>query len=590
MRNSSIKGITVVLFVLACLATATNAYAQGSSAYPQDYFRNPLDIPMQLAGNFGECRPGHFHSGLDIKTQNKENMPVHAAADGYISRIKMDKGGFGHALYITHANGYTTLYAHLNDFAPAIQKYLKEEQYKRKRWDVDITLPSTQFPVKQGELIAYSGNTGASTAPHLHFEIRNTKTEHPLNPQLFGLKVVDTIAPVVREVVLYWSNADGFYDCKRTFIPVFKRGNSYIPSRTPAPEGIVSGDTVSVPYGAIGVGVNLDDYMDTSGSTIAFYSAELRMDDTLQSGILLDDIGYDETRYMNAYMDYAARQKDHKWVQCLFKLPGNRLDRIYSSLNMHRGWLTTIRGKAHRVQINFTDNNGNKTVIAFYIRQDLRAGDISDGGHMAGGGVDFYCNRQNVFNNGQVAFELDDRQLYDNLYFRVIKQEKCNRVSDKSQLYFPYVPIHHYFDLRIKPNKNITVQLKDKIVMMYSDGKDEDGRAASVADSGWYKARVRNFGTYWLDVDTTAPVIESMQRRRSNLAGAKQIAFTVKDNMTSVRTFSGYIDGKWVCFEQHGDDFFYKFDEHCPKGKHTLVFKAADENGNEAGVTLNFVR
>ena len=157
-------------------------YSQGNP-YPTNYFRNPLDIPILLAGNFGECRPGHFHSGLDIKTQGKENLPVYAAADGYISRIKTDKGGFGHALYLTHPNGFTTLYAHLNDYAPFLQEHLREQQYRNKRWNLDLSFTPDQFPVNKGQQIAWSGNTGSSTAPHLHFEVRDSKTEHPLNPQ-----------------------------------------------------------------------------------------------------------------------------------------------------------------------------------------------------------------------------------------------------------------------------------------------------------------------------------------------------------------------------------------------------------------------
>ncbi|MEO6833295.1 MAG: M23 family metallopeptidase, partial [Chitinophagaceae bacterium] len=127
--------------------------------YPQHYFRIPLDIPVELAGNFGECRPGHFHSGMDIKTKGTENHPVHAAADGYVSRIKMEPGGFGHGLYITHPNGFTTLYAHLNNFNPALQAYVRQHQYEQESWTVDLQLTPSQFPVKKGQLIAYSGNT-----------------------------------------------------------------------------------------------------------------------------------------------------------------------------------------------------------------------------------------------------------------------------------------------------------------------------------------------------------------------------------------------------------------------------------------------
>ncbi len=173
-----------------------------SQNYPQDYFRNPLNIPIQLAASFGELRPDHFHMGLDIRTQSRENLPVHAAAEGYISRIIIQKYGFGRALMITHPNGYTTLYAHLNKFTDAVDKYLKEKQYKEQRWEQDFQVPAELFPVKKGQFIAFSGNTGGSQGPHLHFEIRDTKTGNNLNPQLFGFNIPDNTDPVIQG--LYW--------------------------------------------------------------------------------------------------------------------------------------------------------------------------------------------------------------------------------------------------------------------------------------------------------------------------------------------------------------------------------------------------
>jgi hypothetical protein len=551
--------------------------------YPQGYFRNPVDIPILLAGNFGECRPGHFHSGLDIKTQGRENMPVRAAAEGYVSRIKTDKGGFGHALYITHPNGYTTLYAHLNDFAPAMQKYLKQQQYEKKRWDVDMTLPPTKFPVKKGEQIAWSGNTGGSSAPHLHFEIRDTKTEHPLNPQLFGFDIVDSIAPVVKEVVIYEAMGNN-----ASFITVKKGKDKYTIVKSDSDGCIVVNDTVWA-NAPIGIGVNVDDYMNGSENTITFLTAQLYMDNKIQCEVRLDNIGYEETRYINAYIDYKAKKQQGKWVQCFFKLPGNRLDNIYSVLNSSMGGIFLQDYTAHEMKIVLTDNNANSTAVLFYIKQahnhplrrDINMGDST---------IKFGVNEKNYFSEKNVSFTLDERQLYSNMDFVIKHTADLNTYSDKLQLHYPYVPLHHYFDLKIKPNKIIPIELKSKVIMKYSDDKDEDGRAATAIDSGWYSAKVRAFGTYWLDIDTTAPVIASMQRKNSNLSKARQIAFTVKDDITSVKTFSGYLDGKWICFEQHGDDFFYKFDEHCPKGKHVLVFKAEDENGNEATETLNFIR
>jgi hypothetical protein len=548
--------------------------------YPQDYFRNPLDIPIFLAGNFGECRPGHFHSGVDIKTLGEENQPVHAAADGYISRIKMEKSGFGHALYVTHPNGYTTLYAHLNNFAPAIQKYLKDAQYEKKRWDVDLQLSPGQFPVKKGQQIAWSGNTGGSTAPHLHFEIRNTKTEHPLNPELFGLPITDKLPPEPTEAVVYLQNGDGdesIYGCDKVSAALVKKNGVY---------KLSGKDTMVAPERPFGIGINADDYMDGSDNTLAFYTASLYVDDVLQTKVTLDDIGYDETRYVNAYADYKTHQTAHKWIQCLFELPGNRLDHIYTFANAARGRLNLPGNSTHKISIDITDDKENKSTIVFY----LRAPAINPGSTQQRRETRFYANKPNSFSNSNVNFTLDERQLYDDIWFRFGSTADNSLYSDKYELHLPSVPLHHYFDLNIKANQQISSNLNGKVAMMYSDGKTEEGRAAMATGDGWYKAAVRSFGTYWLDIDTIPPVIRSLQKNGSILSKAKQITFDVTDDMTSVKTYSGYLDGKWICFEQHGNLFFYKFDEHCSKGRHTLIFKAEDENGNPRSYKLAFTR
>ncbi|MBA4167358.1 MAG: M23 family metallopeptidase, partial [Chitinophagaceae bacterium] len=175
----------------------------GQSDYPKGYFRNPLDIPMKLAGNFGELRPNHYHMGVDIKTGQRENLPVYAAAEGYISRIKIEPAGFGRAIYITHPNGYTTLYAHLNNFAAKIDDYVKRQQYAQESWKIQLDVPPEMFPVKRGEFIAFSGSTGGSQAPHVHFEIRRTKDDVNVNPLLFGLPLADNVKPRILRLGVY---------------------------------------------------------------------------------------------------------------------------------------------------------------------------------------------------------------------------------------------------------------------------------------------------------------------------------------------------------------------------------------------------
>lgn len=561
--------------LLASLPVITFAQDRPSGApgYPQHYFRNPLNISIFLAGNFGECRPGHFHSGTDIKTNGVENQPVHAAADGYISRIHMSKSGFGHALYITHPNGYTTLYAHLNHFVPAIQQYMKQEQYRQRHWDIDTQVPPGKFPVKKGQLIAYSGNTGSSTAPHLHFEIRDTKTEHPLNPELFGLPVKDSEPPLPTELALYDMNKS-IYMQDPQILSLHKRGSEYVPVH----------DTLHINTSLAGIGLNVYDYMNGSHNTIAFYSAKVYMDGALQFEVALDNIGYDETRYVNAYADYKTKVQKDKWVQCFFQLPNNRLNSIYRHLNDKRGALAITDGQPHKVRIIMTDDKNNITNVGFYIQGTTNTEKITPEGQI------FYAGKPNNFNTSDVSFSLGDKVLYDDIDFRFGQTPDANAFSDKYKVGDPYIPVHQSFELNIKPNKPIPYNLKNKIALIYSDGKDEDGTAAIATDSGWYKTFVRDFGTYWLVADTVPPVIRSLQKNGSNLSHAKQITFEVKDKLTSVDSFEGILDGKWIAFEQHRNLFFYKFDEHCPKGKHTLVFTATDENHNKQTIHFTFTR
>jgi hypothetical protein len=576
------KGMAILCFLMPFSAfTQTNDVPN----YPKDYFRNPLDIPIFLAGNFGECRSGHFHSGLDIKTQGKENLAVYAAGDGYVSRIKTEKGGFGHAIYITHPNGFTTLYAHLNDFMPFLQQYLRKTQYERKRWDLDQSFPPEKFPVRKGQQIAWSGNTSGSSAPHLHFEIRDNKTEHPLNPQLFGLKVVDNIPPDPAELVFYSGNV---YDRNLVSYTLGKKGGSYKALKASNSNYRIQGDTIEVPAGFVGVGINADDHMEGSTNTITFFTAKLLMDDSLQAMVTLNDIGYDISRYIHAYTDFYTRQVFHKWIQCLFRVPGNRLRSIYGNLNEQDGRLSLEAGSIHKVNVILTDNNENVTNIELYIK--AKAIENKEGGQE--GCVPFAAGKTNDYSDPGISFTLDERQLYDDICLSVSNSAGAGSDywSDIYRVHYPYIPLHHYFSLKLKPNKPIPFNLRDKVVMLYTDGKDEDGRDATSADQGWYKANVRNFGDYWLAIDTVGPVIHSLQKEGAVLSKAKKVIFNIKDAMTSVKTFDCQLDGKWICMEQHGSTFFYEFDEHCAKGSHEMEVVAADENGNESRFKLKFSR
>lgn len=545
-------------------------FASNAQQYPQGYFRNPLDIPISLAGNFGECRSNHFHSGLDIKTESRENLPVYAAADGYVTRVRMQKGGFGHCLYLAHPNGYTTVYAHLNDFAPAIQEYMREEQYRRKSWTVDLYVPVSKFPVKKGELIAYSGNTGGSTAPHLHFEIRNSKSGSPVNPLLFGFDIKDEIAPTPYNVVFY-DMLQSVYEQRALFKTPKKKGNEY------------AIDTVIVSTPLIGIGIDEFDYMNGSKNTLSMYKAQLYMDDELQSEITIDDISYDVTRYLHAFADHMAKKERDRWVQQFFLLPGNYLTHLYTHLNKAKGKLDIGDGLPHYIKMHMTDAMGNATDVSFYVRYNGAEQVAAN----CDNGTLFKVNKPNSFVHSNIKFSLDSRDIYDDVCFTFAEKPDMDAYSARYTLHKLSVPVHSYFSLYIKPDKPIPFELRNKIAMVEFDKKDY-GKAA-VYDNGWYRASTRNFGEYRLVADNQPPSIIPMQSREALLKSSR-ITFKVNEDITSVDKFVATLDGQWIPFEQSGDVFFYTFDENCPKGDHELSITAADENGNEETIKYSFKR
>lgn len=546
--------------------------AAAQDTYPRHYFRNPLDIPVSLAGNFGECRPGHFHSGLDIKTQGKENMAVHAAADGYISRIKLEPGGFGHAIYITHPNGYTTLYAHLNHFFPALQKRVRQMQYERENWELDYSFKPGEYPVKKGQFIAWSGNTGGSSAPHLHFEIRDSKTEHPLNPQLFGFDIKDGKAPVPLQLALYDLN-QSIYEQDPVILRLKKKDNIYVTDR----------DTIFITTSSAGIGLLVNDYMEGSENTLSVFSVSWSANGHRLGTLKLDDIGYEETRYLNACADYKLKTQSGSWYQSMFLLPGNKLDKIYNFPANENGAIPIPINRRAEVEIALEDNSGNKSQIRFLL--------VNKGaGAVAGCVQPFRPGVSNSYNGASLKFTLSALDLYDSICFRTGVRKDTGGISPWYKVHEPYVPVHKYFDVYIQPEVQVAERLQSKVVVQYDDGKQRDGRSASLNSIGWFYAAVRNLGDYRLTIDTVPPVIKPLQKPGKLANGQRALRFLITDNLTSAKKCKGYLDGNWICLERHYNEWFYELDERCPKGKHVLEVTATDENGNTRRQSFAFTR
>jgi hypothetical protein len=532
--------------------------------YPQGYFQWPVGAAVGLAANFGELRPNHYHMGLDCRTDRKQNMPVYAAASGYIAKVKIEPSGFGRAIYINHPNGLTTLYAHLNDFNPALEKYVTEQQYSRQQWNVFLDIPAGLFPVNKGDFIAFSGNTGGSQGPHTHFEIRDTRTDKVLNPLLFGFPISDNIPPDIIRLALY-DRRLSTYEQTPKMIPLKKINGIYQP---------VAGDLV-VNTDRVSFAITAYDRYTGSTNQNGIYSAILFDNEEAVCGFEMDSITYDETRYLNAHIDYKLRSRGGPYLQHLSDLPGytGGIYRIHAG----DGVIALAGETAHAIRIVVSDAKGNSSVIRLKIKvsPDAMPHVVQTDQPM------FHPGFINVFENDNLHFYLPEKSLYDSFRFRY-KEMPAAAGGTIYQLHDAAVPVHNYFPVSIRAA--FPAADTSKIVMKRSYGAKDDYVKAT-GHNGWYTARFREFGNFQLVVDNVPPVISPVSMSRS------RIAFSISDNTEVLDHFTALLDGNWLRFSNDkGRTFIYTFDAHCPPGPHTLKITVEDQAGNRSERTFNFTR
>jgi murein DD-endopeptidase MepM/ murein hydrolase activator NlpD len=563
----------LLLNLCSLLASAQN------DTLPKDYFRNPLDIPIALAGGFMECRPNHFHTGIDIKTNQRENLPVLAAAEGYISRISISHSGYGNCLYIAHPNGYTTVYGHLNDFYPELQAWMIAQQYKLEQWNTELFPEPGQFPVRKGQLIAYSGTTGGSTGPHLHFEIRDTKSEQVLNERLFGLPIADTRAPQPKSIAVY-NARKSIYEQEPVFLQTIRDGENY--ATRPS--------VLQVPFPEIYIGVEARDYTDNSTNWLGIYQMKLYLDDELQAATRLQKLDFSLNRYVNAYADYKTKEKKGVWYQGLYRLPNNKLD-VYPYLNKQNGALNISDSMEHELRIELSDPVGNKSMAAFRIRYVPEATPTRD----SCAGATWNCMDGGSMATETIRFSLGPHSLYDDICFGYTETTAADKLTSVVQLYDANVPLQAAGSLSLKLNRTLAPGLQGKIAFVHHikpaslPGNNPQNGMAAEYDQGWATAKIRTFGNYYAVLDTVAPIITSLQKS-THWESRSRIRFRVSEELTSVRMFRAELNGTWLRFVRAGDIYTYIFDDHCPKGENTLVIRARDENENERTYSLTFTR
>ena len=574
--------------------------------YPRNYFRDPLAIPISLAANFGELRPDHYHMGLDIRTQHRVNLPVYAAADGYIARVSVTPGGFGQAIYINHPNGYTTVYGHLNRFFPALEAYVHREQYRKQSWQVYLDLPPSLFQVKKGDLIARSGSTGGSQGPHLHFEIRRTADDVNLNPLLFGLPVVDHTPPHVAR--LAW------YDRNKT---IYEQSPHVISTIPPL---------LTVGTTRISFAISAFDTQTGSNNPNGIFEATLEEDGSPVIGFQLDHISYDNTRNINAHIDYKTKETGGAYFQQLFFLQGYPLPSIYSvsatagAPSGHKfadpaalmaagmpcpgGVLDIGDGRPHHVTIHVRDTQDNQTTLSFDVQYApppatttpppaMTAGPPATTAPPLASGKKFYPGMLDGVEMPDCAFYLSEHSLYDSAAIGAYLDSGRYLPGAVSAAYTigdPWIPLDAPVLVRLRPSDSLSLQQPaDHIVMVRSNRAERDIQQPEWKD-GWASARFPGFGRFQLVRDTTPPTI-AFHEIKDRVGKASRFSIDVRDNLGATRHFRAELDGAWLCFSNDKNlAWIYTFDDHCPPGHHTLRISVEDVAGNSTVKEIDFTR
>ena len=566
---------TVLIAVLLVRCFVATAQIFQPENFPRGYFRNPLNIPISLSGNFGELRSNHYHMGLDLRTNKIQNLPVFAAADGYVARVKIEPGGFGRAIYINHPNGYTTLYAHLNNFFPALERYMKQQQYEAESWNIYLDLPAHLFPVKKGTFIAYSGNTGGSQAPHLHFEIRETTTDDNLNPLLFGFAVTDKTSPTIQRLAVY-DRTKSVYEQNPRLLSARRTGNNFN----------ISSDLIVVNSPLVSFGLSAFDTQTGSSNHNGIYQSDLYLDDKPVIGFRMNKINYNYTRYLNAHIDYKTRANGGPYIQHLSELPGYN-NSIYKQV-LNDGRINLSDGEAHRIRIEVLDANGNKSKLEFSIRYDGSPQYPS-----SFTGKMFYPLMVDGFETTNFEYYINERSLYDSVHIHYTSSNSVSNdaVSSLHTIGPSFIPIQEPITVRIKPSRELTEAEKARSLIQRTTGSRKEVRKVQW-NNGWAKANFSELGSFQLLIDVEPPEIVPVGfANGANFSKSGRIVFTVRDNNNQWKNFRAELDGQWLRFtNDKGRNFIYSFDEKCPRGRHELRVMIEDEAGNKAEKLIEFSR
>lgn len=529
-------------------------------------FGSPINYPISLAGNFGEPRPNHFHGGIDIRTEQVEGKPVFSVADGYVSRITVGLGGFGNAVYINHPGGVTSVYCHLKKFVPQLEAIVYKWQYKNQTCFADVKLRPTDYPVARGQLVAVSGNSGASRAPHLHLEFHDTRTWSYLDPLIY-LKnfVTDTTKPIAHSFMAYPVDGEGVF-CGSD------RKQSY---------GFTSPSLsrIFTAWGKVGFGIWANDYMEGSYGILGIRQTRLTVDGQLVFESNVDSIPEPYNRMVNSWGDYDHYCRTHVWYMKSFIDPGNRLP-ILHAVN-DRGIVTFDQERDYHMVYTITDIFGNCREYSFVVQGKKQALLKKKKYNLMN---TLHYNRYNCFQRPGVSLFLPKGVLPDDVELNANVRFQPEGLSDLWSFSYKSYPLFSWAKISLKLNK--PVKDKNKLYIVSHFGIDR--YMGGTYDGGWVTARIRELGAkYEIAYDDVPP------RLTVNNMSGRYIRAHVYDSESGLKYIKGYVDGEFVLFEYQEKAGIYICDlaksPVVKTGKtHDLKLVAADNLDNKKVITMQF--
>ncbi len=565
MTALNIRILSIFLFLFS------NIYAQDK--YPTDYFQNPLDIPMYLSGTFGELRSNHFHSGLDIKTQQKEGFKVFAVGDGYVSRIKISHWGYGKALYVTHPNGYTSVYAHLKKYSAKIEAYIKKHQYKKESFEIQLYPTSTDLKLEKGEVIAYTGSTGGFVGPHLHFELRDGSSR-PINPMYFGITVKDDQKPSINTLMAY--PLDDFTQINQSNIPLqiaFKQSN----------DGNLLADKIFA-SGTIGFGINVFDRLNGALNKNGIFSLEMFVNGEKHYSHKVEKFSFAESKYLNLLIDYERYATLKQKVQRCFVEPKNILS-IYKDVK-NRGYLSIEEGQNYKVEIVAKDFTGNqkKLIIPVVGKIDSIKVEKEDNSTP----YPIKSAEFNKYSKEGITVAFPKNTFYNDFYLDF-------EVEDGAALIHPEKtePVHSKFTLTFDVSSYTSEEKKNLFIAKYNS-KGYPSYSNTVKKETTFYTRTKNLGKYALLTDNEKPKLWVHNFKKEQwLTNYKKLVLKTTDNLSGIKSYRGEIDGQWILLEYNPKHktLTYDFsDKEFVNAKHELKVIVKDNVGNTKILETTFYR